>query len=56
MNTILERLEKSRVVTISVVGKRRFRFWENCDGYFFEDLTREEVLQLAEELREMASE
>jgi len=56
VNTILERLEKSRVMTISVIGKRQFRFLENCDGYIFEDLTREEVLQLAEELRGMASE
>ena len=52
--TILARLENEHILSIERVPGERFRFREECDGYFFEDLTRDELLVLAQELTALA--
>jgi len=54
--TILEKLKKARVFAIDGEGKGTglWRIYEECDSYFFEILTSEELLALATEIEALA--
>ncbi len=47
---ILLKGDDARVLSVEKQGKI-FRFMEECDGYFFEDFTKEEALEVVDELR-----
>ena len=55
MESIIQKLEDTRVLYISKENDDMFEFGEMCDYYFSIKLTKEEVLQLAEELKEAAN-
>lgn len=51
---ILDKLAGERVFTAFPLANGMFRFRENCDDYFSVDLTKDEVMALAQELMSMA--
>ena len=50
--TILEKLEEAKVFRIRPKDGN-FKVREECDGYFFMMLTKEELLQLADEITQL---
>lgn len=54
----LERLAKDhgggRVFSIEKNENGTFTIWENCDNYFSEDFTADELRELAQEIIEIA--
>jgi hypothetical protein len=54
MGRLLDRLEEAHVFSVDKTRDGRFNVAENCDYYYDETLTKDELLQLAEELKEMA--
>jgi len=54
--TILETLDKARIFSVEKTDDGTFMFQESCDFCFGAELTRKQVLMLANELRAMAGE
>lgn len=52
--TILGQLSRNNVFSVVKQGKE-IRFTEGCDCYYWATLTKEEVLQLAQELIDLAN-
>lgn len=50
-NSLLAALDSAQVFNVEKLEDGRFQFQESCDGYFSANLTKEQVLDLAEELR-----
>lgn len=53
--TVLAALEDAEVFAVEAIGDGRFRFMEQCHGYYRAILTKEQVLLLADELRALVS-
>ena len=53
--TILEQLKDAHVFSVEPTGDGRFCFIEQCDRNFDATLTAEQVIELADELRRMAT-
>jgi hypothetical protein len=51
---ILDLVSKHRVFDISKDGEGEFELYERCDQHFGIGLSREQLLQLADELRALA--
>lgn len=51
---LLDALDGARVFSVKKLDDGRFCFEESCDQYFSANLTKDQVLALAEELRAMA--
>ena len=52
--SILDKLEKDRVFSVSPLKDGGVYIVECCDYYYSSELTKEELLQLAEEIKAMA--
>ena len=52
--TVMERLKEKRVVEFEAEDDGTFWVTEMCDEYFCEKLTKDELLQLSEELKTLA--
>jgi hypothetical protein len=52
--TILKRLEEGRIFSVDKIGFA-FMFQEECDRHYVEELSRDEVLKLADEMIELAN-
>jgi len=55
MKSILEQLKKSKVFCITKNKNSTFLFDEMCDYYYDDTLTKNEMLQLANEIKELAN-
>lgn len=55
MRPILEKL-RNRIFSVRRLETGTFLFREECDQWFAEELTREEVIALSRELEELANE
>lgn len=53
--SMLKRLEEDQVFSIVKDGDK-FRIWEECDHYFDFPCTKEDLLQLAQEIIDLANE
>lgn len=51
---LLDALDEARVFNVTKLDDGRFCFEESCDRYFSANLTKDQVLALAEELRALA--
>jgi len=51
---MLDALDGARVFNVEKLDDGRFCFQESCDRYFSANLTKDQVLELAEELRALA--
>ena len=51
---LLDALDKACVLNVQKLDDGRFCFQESCDRYFSANLTKEQVLALADELRALA--
>ena len=54
MKSVLEFLDNRSVVSFTKNDDGTFHAVELCDRYYFEDLTKEQMLQLAEEIKALA--
>ena len=57
MGKILDKLADERVLKITPTNPpgSTWRFEEACDFYFFTELSKEEMLELAEEIKALAN-
>ena len=51
---LLDALDNASVFSVEQLSDGRFSFIESCDRYFSANLTKEQVLALADELRALA--
>lgn len=52
---ILELLEEEKIFDIYAIGDGKFNVVERCDNWLSVSLTKDQLLQLAEEIRELAN-
>ena len=53
--TMLEVMQESKVFEIEKRDDDYFIIWEGCDHFFSQDLTKDELLALAQELIDLAN-
>ena len=51
---MLKKLEEKQIFKIRKYGSKDFKFTEMCDGWYSYVLTKEQLLQLTEELIQLA--
>ena len=55
MSALLEQLENEKVFSVEYLGDGMFLVREECDGFYDSLLNRGELIQLGEELIDMAN-
>ena len=53
--TVLEALKDARIFSVEAISNGRFQFQELCEGDFWAQLTKDQLLHLADELRDLAN-